>query len=101
MFEDVGGWLDIVDTAATIMNGLRGAGTLRDQLGSSVQLHDSIWTGSFTLPRENYGLVFLLDVLYHLQNHCDVMRDLAARASHCLPSAKVTRIAGTRSDSHR
>ncbi len=48
----------------------------------------------FTLPRERYGLVFLLGILYHLQNPYYVLRELAARSSHCLLSTKVARFAG-------
>ena len=93
--EDIGGWeVDIVDTAATNMNGLRGARALRDHLGSTVQIHDIDLDRQFALPRPRYGLVFLLGILYHLQNPYYILKELAARSSYCLLSTKVARFAG-------
>jgi tRNA (mo5U34)-methyltransferase len=95
VLEDLAGWdLDIVDTAATNMNGLRGARALRDHLGSRVQVHDVDLDRQFELPRERYGLVIFLGILYHLQNPYYALRELAARATHCLLSTKVARFAG-------
>jgi tRNA (mo5U34)-methyltransferase len=93
--EDIGGWeLDIVDTAATNMNGLRGARALRDHLKSSVQIHDIDLDRQFVLPRSRYGLVFLLGILYHLQNPYYMLQELASRTSFCLVNTKVARFAG-------
>lgn len=93
--ENVAGWqLDIVDTAATNMNGLRGARALREHLGSHVEVHDIDLDRQFALPHERYGLVFLLGILYHLQNPYYVLRELASRASYCLLSTRVARFAG-------
>lgn len=93
--EDIGGWeVDIVDTAATNMNGLNGARALRDYLGSAVQIHDIDLDRQFALPRPQYGLVFLLGILYHLQNPYYMLRELAAHSSHCLLNTKVARFAG-------
>jgi tRNA (mo5U34)-methyltransferase len=95
--ENVGGWeVDIVDTAATNMNGLHGARALRDQLGSRVKIHDIDLDEQFALPRERYGLVFLLGILYHLQNPYYVLRELASHSSYCMLSTKVARFAGPR-----
>ncbi len=93
--EDIGGWeVDIVDTAATNMNGLRGARALRDHFGSAVQIYDIDLDRQFTLPRSRYGLVFLLGILYHLQNPYYMLRELATRTSYCLLNTKVARFAG-------
>jgi tRNA (mo5U34)-methyltransferase len=95
VLEDLAGWqVDIVDTAATNMNGLRGAHALRDRLGSRVTIHDVDLDQQFKLPRERYGLVFFLGILYHLQNPYYALRELAARSSHCMLSTKVARFAG-------
>jgi hypothetical protein len=96
--EDLAGWqVDIVDTAATNMNGLRGARALRERLGSKVEIYDIDLDRQFVLPREHYGLVFLLGILYHLQNPYYVLKELATHASHCLLSTRVARFAGPRS----
>jgi tRNA (mo5U34)-methyltransferase len=94
--EDIAGWqVDILDTAPTNMNGLQGARALCDYFGSNVEIHDVDLDRQFNLPREQYGLVFLLGILYHLQNPYYVLRELAARSSHCLLSTKVARFAGS------
>jgi tRNA (mo5U34)-methyltransferase len=93
--ENVAGWqVDIIDTAATNMNGLRGAKALRDQLGSRVEIYDIDLDRQFRLPREHYGLAFILGILYHLQNPYYALRELASCASYCLLSTKVARFAG-------
>ena len=93
--EDIAGWqVDILDTAPTNMNGLQGARALRDHFGSHVEIHDVDLDRQFTLPREQYGLVFLLGIVYHLQNPYYALRELAEHSSHCLLSTKVARFAG-------
>jgi hypothetical protein len=93
--EDLGGWqVDILDTPATNMNGLRGATALRDHLRSRVAIHDVDIDSQFVLPRDRYGLVLLLGILYHLQNPYYALRQLATHSSHCLLSTKVARFAG-------
>jgi tRNA (mo5U34)-methyltransferase len=94
--EALAGWqIDIIDTATTNMNGLRGARALRDHLGSHVRVYDIDLDRQFTLPRERYGLVFLLGILYHLQNPYYTLRELASRSSYCLLSTRVARFAGS------
>jgi len=93
--EGMAGWtVDIVDTAATNMNGLRGARALRDYLGSRVEIFDIDLDRQFTLPRPAYGLVLLLGILYHLENPYYALRELATRSAYCLLSTKVARFAG-------
>jgi hypothetical protein len=95
VLEHKWGWqVDLIDTAATNMNGLRGARALRDQLGSGVVIEDVDLDRQFRLPRERYGLVFLLGILYHLQNPFYVLKALASHADHCLLSTRVARVAG-------
>jgi tRNA (mo5U34)-methyltransferase len=89
------GWdVDLIDTANANMNGLRAARALKEHLGSRVAIHDIDLDAQFHLPRERYGLVFLLGILYHLQNPFYVLRELAARADYCLLSTRVIRVAG-------
>ncbi|MGO9972055.1 MAG: hypothetical protein ACLP01_04445 [Solirubrobacteraceae bacterium] len=90
------GWrVDIIDTAHSNMNGLRGAQALRAHLGSKVDIHDIDLDRQFRLPRAHYGLVFLLGILYHLQNPFFVLRELAERADQCILSTRVARFAGS------
>jgi tRNA (mo5U34)-methyltransferase len=95
MLEAKAGWqVDLIDTAATNMNGLRGARALRDHLRSRVQIEDIDLDTQFQLPHERYGLVCLLGILYHLQNPFYVLRQLAEHADYCLLSTRVARVAG-------
>jgi tRNA (mo5U34)-methyltransferase len=89
------GWqLDIIDNPPTNMNGLRAARALRDHLGSNVEIHECDLDTQFALPRERYGLVLLLGILYHLQNPYFVLHELAKRADYCAISTRVARFAG-------
>jgi 2-polyprenyl-3-methyl-5-hydroxy-6-metoxy-1,4-benzoquinol methylase len=89
------GWsVDVIDYAAANQNRLMGARALREHLGSNVSVQDTDLDMQFELPRERYGLVFLLGILYHLQNPFYVLRRLAQHADHCLLSTKVARCAG-------
>ncbi|MHB8689892.1 MAG: methyltransferase domain-containing protein [Solirubrobacteraceae bacterium] len=94
--ERVFGWdVDIVDNAPTNQNGLEGARALRVALGSNVGIHDIDLDTQFQLPRERYGLVFFLGILYHLQNPYHALRQLAQRSDHCLLSTRVAHYAGS------
>jgi hypothetical protein len=93
--EKSGGWqVDLIDTRATNMNGLQAARTLKEHFGSSVQICDIDLDAQFHLPRERYGLVLLLGILYHLQNPFYVLRQLSQRADYCILSTRVARYAG-------
>jgi tRNA (mo5U34)-methyltransferase len=95
MLEAVWGWdVDMIDTATTNMNGLRGAAALRDGLGSKVRIYDIDLDSQFRLPRERYGLLLALGLLYHLQNPFYFLRELARRGDYCLLSTRVARFAG-------
>jgi tRNA (mo5U34)-methyltransferase len=89
------GWeMDIVDNAPTNQNGLEGARLLKQALGSNVSIHDVDLDRQFALPRDRYGLVLLLGILYHLKNPFYVLEQLARQARHCLLSTRVARLAG-------
>jgi tRNA (mo5U34)-methyltransferase len=95
VLERACGWkIDMIDTAAANMNGLRAARALREQLGSSVEIWDIDLDAQFRLPAERYGLVLLLGILYHLQNPFFVLRALSTQSEHLLLSTRVARFAG-------
>lgn len=90
------GWkLQMIDNAPTNMNGLNAARTLREQLRSTIEIHDIDLDAQFRLPSERYGLVLLLGILYHLQNPFYVLRELSRRADHLVLSTRVARYAGS------
>lgn len=84
--------VDVVDNAATNWNSLRGARLLADHFDTSVTVHEIDLDAQFRLPRDSYGLVLLLGILYHLQNPFYVLKQLAGRAEHLLLSTRIARV---------
>lgn len=89
--EQYGVHADIVDFGPTNHNGLRGARALRDALQSRVEIHEMDLDGYFNWPRERYGLVFFLGILYHLKNPYYALESLAKVAEYALISTKIAR----------
>jgi tRNA (mo5U34)-methyltransferase len=93
--EHVAGWtIDIVDCAGSNNNGLRAARLLKAHLGSAANIHDIDLDEQFWLPRDRYGLIFLLGTLYHLQNPLYALHRIATQARYCIMSTRVARWAG-------
>jgi hypothetical protein len=89
--ERLGFEVDVLDWPATNWNSLRGARRLRELLASSVGIHEVDLDSQFQLPRERYGLVFLLGILYHLKNPFYVLERLARSTRYCFPSTRIAR----------
>lgn len=90
-----GATVDLVDNGPTNWNGLRGARLLAEHFagcGVPVNVHEVDLDAQFSLPRDRYGLVLLLGILYHLQNPFYVMKQLASRAEHLLLSTRTARV---------
>jgi tRNA (mo5U34)-methyltransferase len=95
VLEHAAGWqMDIVDNPATNHNDLRAARALATQLDSRAEVHDIDLDTQFRLPRDRYGLVLLLGILYHLQNPFYALRELSRHSEHLLLSTRVARFAG-------
>lgn len=94
--EQYGVHADIVDFGPTNHNGLRGARALRDALNSRVEIHEMDLDGYFKWPRERYGLIFFLGILYHLKNPFYALESLAKVAEYALISTKITRFSADR-----
>lgn len=88
-FASLGMDVDILDWPATNWNGLRGARLLKDVLESDVGIHEIDLDSQFVLPRDRYGLVCLLGILYHLKNPFYVLEHLAKASRYCLLSTRV------------
>ena len=83
--------VDIIDFGPTNFNGLAGARLLADHFATSVAVHEVDLDRQFALPRDRYGLVLFLGILYHLQNPFLALRTLAECADHLLLSTRVAR----------
>lgn len=89
--ESLGFDVDLIDWPATNWNGLRGARRLKQLLASNAGIHEVDLDSQFQLPRQRYGLVCLLGILYHLKNPYFVLEHLATRTRWCLLSTRVAR----------
>jgi SAM-dependent methyltransferase/predicted O-methyltransferase YrrM len=89
--ETLGFEVQLIDYAPTNYNRLRAARMLREALSSSVEIVQADLDAQFTLPETEYGLVFLLGLLYHLKNPFYVLEALAHRTEYCLLSTRVAR----------
>lgn len=90
--EHLGLSADLIDWPATNWNGLDGARTLRDRLGSRhVAIHEVDLDTQFELPSTRYDLVFFLGILYHLKNPFYILETLAKHCRFCFLSTRIAR----------
>lgn len=87
--ESLGFEADLIDWPATNCNGLRGARRLGELLDSLAGIHEVDLDRQFHLPRQRYGLVFVLGILYHLKNPFCVLERLARSTSDCFVSTRI------------
>ncbi|MBL8521719.1 MAG: hypothetical protein JNK75_13770 [Betaproteobacteria bacterium] len=81
--------MDLVDYGPTNMNGLHGARFLKQALRSNISIHEMDLDAKFEWPRNQYGLVFFLGILYHLKNPFYVLESLAKVTRHAFISTRV------------
>ena len=89
--ELLGFEVDVIDWPATNWNGLRGARRLKALLNSNASIHEVNLDSQFAMPRDRYGLVLLLGILYHLKNPFFVLESIARVSRYCLLSTRVAR----------
>lgn len=87
--ESEGREVDLVDWPATNWNGMRGVRTLHGLLDSAASIAETDLDAYFELPRERYGLAFMLGILYHLKNPYFVLEKLASRCERIVISTRV------------
>lgn len=96
LLESLGYQVDAIDHPTTNYNGMAGVRALKSLLNSAVEIHAVDLDAQFSLPRERYGLVLFLGVLYHLKNPYYALETLARCARYCLLSTRITRFAPDR-----
>jgi tRNA (mo5U34)-methyltransferase len=96
--ESLGHQVDLIDYPATNWNGMRAVKLLHTLLGSSASIAEVNLDAQFHLPRQRYGLVVFLGILYHLKNPYFAMEAIAKTAKYCVMSTRVAKFApdGTR-----
>jgi len=90
---------DIVDYGPTNMNGLGGARLLKEHFASRVEIHEINLDSPFHWPRECYGLVFFLGILYHLKNPFYVLESLSKVSEYAIVSTRIARYAADKKTS--
>src|SRR5258706_7662558 len=88
--ESLGCRVDVIDNPITNFNAMCGVRALKDALGSSVGIDAMDLDSDFALPADEYGLVLLLGVLYHLKNPFLVLEKLSKHTRYCLLSTALT-----------
>ncbi|NEZ04130.1 hypothetical protein G4Y73_08190 [Wenzhouxiangella sp. XN201] len=90
--EQLGLTVDLIDWPTTNWNGLQGARTLGERLGSNnVAIHEVDLDAQFQLPSERYDVVFFLGILYHLKNPFYILETLARHSRFCFLSTRIAR----------
>jgi hypothetical protein len=84
--------VDIIDHAKTNFNQLEGARKMSELLDLDVEVFDMDLDSQFDLPQEQYGLVFFLGILYHLQNPFYALKRLAQQSRFLIVSTRITRL---------
>lgn len=90
-FASLGSRACAVDYPPTNFNWMGGVRALRDRLGYSLDIREMNVDSDFCLPENDWGLVLLLGVLYHLKNPFFILEQLARRAHYCLLSTRVAK----------
>ena len=90
-FESLGCAVHAIDHPAPNFNRMLGVQALRAALDSHVEVLESNIDVDLKLPRQEYGLVLLLGVLYHLRNPYFVLEKLAGHARYCLLNTRVAK----------
>lgn len=91
--ESLGCRVDAIDNGRTNYNDLKGIRALKRSLKSPVEIHEMDLDSQFTLPREQYGLVLFLGILYHLKNPYYALEKLARGSRYCLLSTRIAKFA--------
>jgi tRNA (mo5U34)-methyltransferase len=90
-FESLGYKLDIIDNGPTNFNNLKGARLLKEKLNSNVGIHEIDIDSQFKTPEEQYELIFLLGILYHLKNPFYILESLSHISKHLVVSTRVAK----------
>lgn len=89
--ESQGFDIDILDYPPTNWNHLRGAKRLKELLESNVGIHELDLDSYFEIPRQKFGLILFLGILYHLKNPYFVLELFARHAREIILSTRIAR----------
>ncbi len=90
--ESLGVQVEAIDFPPTNYNGMQGIRALAEHLGSKIRIHSLDLDSQFQLPRQDYGVVLFLGILYHLKNPYFAMEQLARSTRYCFVSTRVAKL---------
>lgn len=88
--ETLGHKVDIYDHATTNMNGLKGAKKIAEILKSSSNIYDVDLDSQMKLHNQ-YDVIILLGILYHLKNPFYILETLAKASKYMVVSTRIAR----------
>jgi SAM-dependent methyltransferase len=91
LFESLGFAATAVDYELTNFNQMQGIRSLKDALGSQVEIHSVDLDGRVDVPGGPFGLCLLLGLLYHVKNPFYLLEYVAQKADYCLLSTRIAR----------
>lgn len=91
LFASLGYPVTAIDHPSTNHNGMAGVRTLRNMLGSAVEIVEADIDSQFTLPPGRFRLAVFLGLLYHLKNPFHALERLAKYCDYCLLSTRIAR----------
>ena len=91
LLESLGYPVTAIDHPSTNHNGMLGIRTLRNLLGSSVEILEADIDSQFTLPPNRFRLAVFLGILYHLKNPFHALERLAKSCDYCVLSTRIAR----------
>jgi SAM-dependent methyltransferase len=89
--ESLGAQVHAVDCPITNHNAMAGVRTLKEALGSRLEICPADLDGRFTFPSKEYGVAFFFGTLYHLKNPFYVLETLARVSRYCFLSTRIAR----------
>lgn len=90
-FASMGFEVCAVDHPPTNFNWMPGVRSLRERVAYPIEICEMDVDSQFSLPGEDWSLVLLLCILYHLKNPFYVLEQLARRSHYCLFSTRIAR----------
>lgn len=83
--------IDALDNPITHHNGMLGPRALIQNTTHDIAIHDVDLDDQWSMPRQQYGLTFLLGVLYHLKNPIAVLEKIAKHSRFLILSTRIAR----------
>lgn len=89
-FERAGHHCDIYDNGPTNYNGLRGARTVKEAIGSAANIYEIDLDSQFTISAQ-YDIAIFLGIFYHLKNPFYALEAIGKHSANMIFSTRICR----------